>query len=831
MGAAGALRGKMGTRIIIVGGVAGGATAAARLRRLDEEAEIIVLERGSDVSFANCGLPYHIGGEIAAREALLVQTKAGLTKRFRLDIRTRSEALRIDRELQTVWIRDLESDREYSERYDFLLLSPGATPLVPPLKGVGDVDFYTLRTMGDMDRINARITAGARSALIVGAGYIGIELAENLRRRGLEVKLLDRLTQVMPLFDPEIARRIEESLGAAGVQLLLGAEVEQLLPDQGRVRAQLRDGSLHSADLLIFAAGVKPDTRLAAESGLVLSEQGAIVVDERMRSSDPLIYAVGDAVQLADLVSGGAAHVPLAGPANRQARIAADNICGRDSRYSGAQGTSILRVFDITAGMTGASEKRLKQRALPYRKVYVHRGHHVGYFPGAQQLTLKLLFEPGGGRVLGAQVVGAEGVDKRLDVLATAIRARMTVRDLQLLELAYAPQFGAAKDPINIAGDAAAHLLDGDDEFVEPEELLRNPQGWTVIDVREPAEHQAGHIPGSVLLPLGEIRTRWHEIPREKPVAVYCAVGQRGYYASRILRQKGLPARNLNGGFTSYRTFASAEQPQEPRRAPQPPSTPRPAGSAIADDGASERVQQLDLRGLQCPGPLACLADAAKRLPPGTRISAVADDQGFAADLKAWCSAGGHELTGIEQRGRELRASIVLQQPGSGSAPAPSSAVSGSKTLVVFSGELDRVLAAFVIANAAADLGDKVTMFFTFWGLNALRRAPSRRIRKPLLDAMFGWMMPRGASRLKLSKLHMAGIGTALMRKVMRDKRVADLPAMITQAQSKGVRIVVCTMSMNVMGLQQEELIEGVEFGGAAAYLAQASQSGVNLFI
>ena len=836
----------MSKRILIIGGVAGGATAAARIRRLDENAEIIMIERGTDVSFANCGLPYHIGGEISARQALIVQSKEALAKRFRLDIRTRTEARHIDRSQKTVLLRDLETEREYVERYDTLLLSPGAAPLVPPIPGAGDVEFFTLRSLTDMDRINVRIAAGAKSALVVGAGYIGVELAENLRKRGLDVTMVDLAAQVMPIFDPEIAARLAESLQAGGVKLILRTQVARLSRDGVRVAAELSTGATLTADMLVFAIGVKPETGLAAEAGLSLSPQGALIVDEHLRTSDPAIYAVGDAIQIRDFVSGAPAHVPLAGPANRQARIAADTICGRESRYRGAQGTSMVRVFSLNAGMTGASEKRLLQQGRSYRKVYIHRPHHVTYFPGAQSLTLKLLFDPQSERVLGAQAVGGNGVDKRIDVLATAIRAGMSLRDLQELELAYAPPFGAAKDPINIAADAAAHLLDGDDDFVESEEILRNPEGWTVVDVREPEEFAAGHLPDALHIPLGTLRERAHEIRTEKPIAVYCAVGQRAYYASRILRQKGVPVRNLNGGYTTFRLFSKIEK-DGAAAAPSPsagaallsvqPQPARPAptalnccGTAIGDSGRAEAVQQLDLRGLQCPGPLAALTQTARSVPAGTSISAVASDPGFAADVRAWCEKGGHTLRGVEQRGADYVASITL---GGTTAQAPGGApvVLTDKTFVVFSGDLDRVLAAFVIANAAADMGDQVTLFFTFWGLNALRRKPQKPVQKSLLDAMFGAMMPRGAARLKLSKMNMGGMGTALMRKVMRDKNVDDLPTMIANARKKGVRIVVCTMSMNVMGLHAEELLEGVEFGGAAAYLASASKSGVNLFI
>lgn len=543
----------MPKKLVIVGGVAGGATAAARARRLDETAEIVLLERGHDVSFANCGLPYHIGGEIAQRGALLVQTPAGLDARFNLDVRIRSEVVRIDRTARRVHIRDLARDREYTEGYDALLLAPGAAAIVPPLPGINHPAICTLRNMADMDRIKERVEHRAQSAVVVGGGFIGLEMVENLRRRGLTVALVELLPQVMPPLDPEIAARLHRELAAQGVALHLADAVTEFADQGGRVRARLKSGAALEADLVVLAVGVRPESTLARAAGLTLSERGAIIVDEHMRTSDPHIYAVGDAVQVRDPVLGGDTVIPLAGPANRQARIAVDHIFGRPSRYRGTFGTSVVRVFNVTAALTGVTEKTLRQRGVAYKKVYVHRPQHVGYFPGAQLMTIKLLFAPTDGKILGAQIVGGAGVDKRIDVLATAQQAGLTVMDLETLELAYAPQYGAAKDPVNIAGNVAANALRGDEDFVDPAELGDDAlPNWTILDVREPREFEAGHVPGAILIPLGQLRVRWEEIPTNKPLAVYCAVGQRAYYATRILRAKGLHPRNIAGGFTMY---------------------------------------------------------------------------------------------------------------------------------------------------------------------------------------------------------------------------------------------------------------------------------------
>ena len=543
----------MTEKLVIVGGVAGGATAAARARRLSEDAEIIMLERGPDIAFANCGLPYHVGGAIRQRQALLVQTKAEMQQRFNLDIRTGHEVLAVKRGSQTIRVRELETGREYDESYETLLLSPGAAPIRPPIAGADHPAVFTLRNMVDMDRIKEAVDAGAKRAVVVGGGFIGLEMAENLRCRKLEVALVELLPQVMPPLDPEIAERLHVELREHGVNLHLEDAAEQFVANGDALRVRLRSGTTIDADLVILAVGVRPDTKLAADAGLELNERGAIIVDDHMRTSDPAIYAVGDAIQVIDPVLGGETMIPLAGPANRQARIAADNIFGRHSTYRGTQGTSVLGLFGVTAASTGASEKTLRAREIPFQKIYVHRGQHVGYYPGAESMMIKLLFAPEDGRVLGAQIVGGEGVDKRIDVIALAMQARMTVHDLEEAELAYAPQFGAAKDPVNIAGFVAANALRGDERFVYAEDLGEAERAkWTIVDVRSPLEFNTGHIAGAVNIPLPELRARWKELPPGKPIATYCGVGQRAYYANRILRQCGVECANIAGGLVTY---------------------------------------------------------------------------------------------------------------------------------------------------------------------------------------------------------------------------------------------------------------------------------------
>jgi NADPH-dependent 2,4-dienoyl-CoA reductase/sulfur reductase-like enzyme/rhodanese-related sulfurtransferase len=545
-------------RILIVGGVAGGASAAARARRLNEDAEIVLFERGPNVSFANCGLPYHLGGVIAERSKLLVQTPESLNARFDLDVRVNTEVMAIDAEAQVVVARNLKTGRETRERYDALVLSPGAEPVRPPIPGADHGRVFTLRNLGDMDAILQAITGeGAARALLVGAGFIGLELAEQLRHRGLAVTLVEKLPHVLSVADPEMVVALQEELTANGVDLRLGRSVAAFEPDGPGLAAVLDDGSRISADLAILGVGVRPETRLAREAGLALGPTGGILVDERMRTSRANIYAVGDAVEVQDFTSGDPALVPLAGPANRQGRIAAEVILGRDSRYLGTQGTAICKVFGQCFAMTGLSEPSLVRKGLPFHRIYVHPADHATYYPGAQAISLKLLFEPGSGRILGAQAVGRAGVDKRIDVLATAQRAGMTVYDLENLELCYAPPYGSAKDVINMAGFVAANVLRGDVELWEPEELADPTGEQMLVDVRTFQENARGTIPGAHCAPVDELRDRLEEFPKDKELLVFCQVGLRGYVAARLLAQHGFRVRNLAGGYRRYQMWAA----------------------------------------------------------------------------------------------------------------------------------------------------------------------------------------------------------------------------------------------------------------------------------
>jgi len=542
-------------KIVIVGGVAGGASAAARARRLSEDAQILLVERGPDVSFANCGMPYYIGGEITERDNLLVVTPQRLRERFKLDVRVRTSAQAIDRGAKKLRLRDLDSGQEYDESYDKLILAPGAAPLRPALTGIDSPGVFTLRNLQDMDRIKKRIE-GIDHAVVIGAGFIGLELVENFVRRGIAVTVIELQDQVLPPFDKEMTTPIAEELRRRGVTLLLGDSAESFTQDGTGLVVQLKSGRKLDAGLVVLGVGVRPESGLAVAAGLEVGSRGGIRVNEHLQTIDPDIYAVGDAIEVKDVVTGAATQVPLAGPANRQGRIAAEHIFGLPSRYRGTQGTAIVRVFDLAAAMTGASEKVLRRAERAFRKVYVHPAQHASYYPGAEAMTLKLLFEPDTGRVLGAQAVGKEGVDKRIDVLAVAIQAGMTVYDLEQLELAYSPQYGSAKDAVNMAGFVAAGLLRGEHPQINVEDVLALPSAERplLLDVRTPQEFAAGRLPNAVNIPVDELRGRLGELP-QRPIAAYCQVGQRGYLATRILNQAGFAAVNIGGGYKTFKLF------------------------------------------------------------------------------------------------------------------------------------------------------------------------------------------------------------------------------------------------------------------------------------
>ncbi len=539
-------------RVLIVGGVAGGASCAARLRRLDESCEIVVFDRGPYVSFANCGLPYYVGNVIADERQLLVASRELFQQRFNIDVQTMTEVRAIHRADRTLTVCDLKTGALRTERYDVLVLAPGASPVRPPCAGVDLPGVFSVRSIPDSRAIRSWIEQkGPVKAVVVGGGLIGLEMVENLVQRGLQVCLLEKLDHILPPLDPEMSSWVVEHLEAHGVEVHVGDGLDHIEPDDAGLCVVTEKGHRHVAGLVILALGVKPEVHLARDAGLAIGPRGGILVDSQMRTSDPYIWAVGDAVETQDVVTGQETILPLAGPANRQGRIAADSIAGRPSKFRGVQGTAIVGVFGLTVACTGATEKGLRRiGASNFTAIYLHPGHHAGYFPGAKPIHLKLLFSLDDGKVLGAQAVGQEGVDKRIDVLATAIQFGGTVDDLAEAELCYAPQYGAAKDPVNLAGMIAQNVLHGDVELADWATLDRGSA--LLLDVREPDEFAAGHIPNAVSIPLSQLRTRYRELPRDRSVYVYCGVGQRAYFAARFLRHHGFQAANLSGGYTTY---------------------------------------------------------------------------------------------------------------------------------------------------------------------------------------------------------------------------------------------------------------------------------------
>ena len=814
-------------KIVIIGGVAGGASCAARLRRLDEEANIIMFERGEYISYANCGLPYHVGDVIKSRDALLLQSPEAMKKKYNIDVRVKNEVTSIDRENKKVTVRRLDSGETYEETYDTLVISTGSSPVRPPIPGIGSSRIRTLWTVPDTDRIRALIKENKiKTAAVIGGGFIGLEMAENLRHAGLSVSLIEMLDQVMTPVDYEMAQLLHEHILQNGVDLHLSDGVAAFEDQDGSVAITLKSGKTISSELVILSIGVRPNSELAKAAGLSVNERGGIVVDEYLRTSDPDIYAVGDVIQVDDLIFQEPAMVPLAGPANKQGRIAADNIAGAQETYKKTQGTSVAKVFDLAVASTGANEKALIKRGLQkgrdYESIIITQNSHAGYYPGAVPITLKLLFSTDGKKIFGAQIVGRDGVDKRIDTLAVSIRLGAGISDLKSLELAYAPPFSSAKDPVNMAGFVAENLITGKVAFSSWDAVEQNPE-TVLLDVREDAELMAFSLPNAKHIPLGQLRSRLKELDPSKKIIVFCAIGVRAYNAARLLMQNGFHNVKLYPGgarfYQSTHYTAEGVLPSEQ--------------TVYSDSGQMETkniptsAMRLDCSGMQCPGPIMKVFETMKEMPDGAVMEVSASDPGFTRDIGAWCRRTGNELMACELRGKDY---VALVKKGTPAAPVKTEAAEG-KTIIVFSGDLDKVLASFIIANGAAAMGRPVTMFFTFWGLTALRKSEKQPVRKSLVESMFGFMLPRGSKKLKLSKMNMGGMGTAMMKKIMNDKNVDSLETLIQKAMKSGVKIVACTMSMDVMGIRSEELIDGVELGGVGAYLGDAEESNVNLFI
>ncbi len=830
-------------KLVVIGGVAAGMSTAARARRLDESAEIVVLEKSHHVSFANCGLPYHIGGVIKERDRLLLQTPESLRESLNLDVRTAHEVLSIDPKSKSLQVRNLETGAEYTESYDKLAYCPGAEAMRPPIPGLDLPGVHVLRRIGDMDQIKKRVdfeleeqVAGRRGpvqAVVVGAGYIGLEMAENLAHIGVKVTVVELSDQILPPIDKEMSIPVENHLRGRGIKLHLSTAAAAISEKGKSLLVELTSGVMLDADLVVMSAGVRPATALAKAAGIELGERGGIKVDAHMQTNIPDIYAAGDVVETPHTVLPGQWLAPLAGPANRQGRVVGENVCGRSTTYKHTQGTSIVKVFDMVAGGTGATEKQLIREGVLYRKIHIHPSGHAGYYPGTSTMHIKLLFD-NSGRILGAQACGFDGVDKRLDVLATALRSGMSVFELQDVELSYAPPFGSAKDPINMAGFVASNVLLGDIKLWYAEQYPDQTAGKLLVDVRTKDEYDIWHIPGAENVPLAKFRELTEDWDRSQPIRLYCGVGFRSYLAYRSLVQRGFTdVETLSGGSTTFRYYHEVTSETEALPAPvlnyaetESLFKRAPAASGITVD--------LDCTGLACPGPIMKLSEKVKDLKPGDEITIHVSDPGFANDGPAWCSRNGHELVAMVPEGSGYAATI--RKGGAGAlvaAQAAATSIAGpSKTsFVVFSGDLDKLIASFIIANGALAMGEEVSMFFTFWGLNSLRKKNPPRRQKKLMEKMFSTMMPSGADSLKLSQMHMAGAGTAMIKSVMKKHNVQSLPELMAAAQKGGARIIACTMTMDLLGIAPSDLMDGIEFGGVASFLGEAAESQTTLFI
>lgn len=819
----------MGNKVLIVGGVAGGASAAARLRRLDENIEIVMFERGEYISFANCGLPYYIGGSIKEREKLLVQTPEAMKDRFNIDVRVNSDVTSIDTENKMVKVVSKDKGT-YEESYDYLVLSPGAKPIRPSIEGIDSDRIYTLRNVPDTDKIKKAVDEqGVKRAVVIGGGFIGIEMAENLRERGVEVTLVEAAPHLLTPFDSEMASIVEKELNENGVSLVLNNGVKGFDDKKNEIDVQLNDGTVINSHMVILAIGVTPDTAFLKDTDIKLGERGHILVDEHMRTSADGVFAVGDAILVKDYVLGNDVAIPLAGPANRQGRIAADNIAGIASSYKGSLGTSILKVFSLAAASTGNNERNLKKLGKEYKVAYVHPMSHASYYPGATQLSIKLIHDLDG-RILGAQAVGYDGVDKFIDVIATTMKFNGTVEDLTELELAYAPPFLSAKSPANMVGFVAQNNLRGAVELFTIRDLKNfDEKDALLLDVRDVVEVENGLINGAINIPVNELRSRIEELPKDKEIWVYCAVGLRGYIASRILMQNGYKVKNLTGG---YKSFSQGNFKAKLVNMDNNSN----GGEEEAMDKDNTRVVELDACGLCCPGPLMQVKSSMDRLNNGDVLKIKASDAGFYEDIKAWGRRTGNEVISVSKECGLIYATLkkgnsqVISTNDKNINNVPLGQNDG-KTMVVFSGDLDKAIASFIIANGAASMGKKVTMFFTFWGLNILRKPEKVKVKKNVIEKAFGMMMPRGSKKLGLSNMNMGGMGAKMIRMVMKDKNIQSLEDLMKAAIDNGVNIVACTMSMDVMGISKEELIDGVNFGGVGYYLGEADEANVNLFI
>ena len=808
-------------KVLIVGGVAGGASTAARLRRLDENLEIIMFERGEYVSFANCGLPYHIGGVIQNRESLLIQTPESLKARFNLDVRVNSEVVGVNGKDKKVKVKT-KNGEEYEENFDFLVLAPGAKSILPVVKGIENKKIFTLRNINDMDKIKAEIkNYNVKKATVVGGGYVGIETAENLKHLGIDTTLIEAVPHILASFDSEISNILEYELINNGINLLTSEKVIEFQEDKDEVIIKLESGKSVTTDMVILSIGVSPDTEFLQNSGINLGERGHILVNEKLETNIDGIYALGDSIIVKNYITNQDVAIPLAGPANRQGRIVAGNIVGRNEKYKGSLGTAIIKIFELTGASTGLNERSLKQLNIPYEKVYLHPNNHATYYPGATAISIKALYNKENRQILGAQAVGISGVDKFIDVIAISIKFKATIDDLTELELAYAPPFLSAKSPANMLGFIGQNIEDNLLEQVFMKDLENyNEKETIILDVREKLELISGKLNDSINIPLSELRKRYTELPKDKEIWTYCAVGLRGYIASRFLTQKGYKVKNLAGGIkieekelikTQEETFSNKEN---------------------SDYNVDKEDEYLDLSGLSCPGPLVKIKEKIDKLQESEKLKVKVSDPGFYNDIQAWSKVTKNSLLSLDKKDRLTYATLQKGQASKVVVKEQENVIiedNSNMTMVVFSGDLDKAIAAFIIANGALTMDKKVTMFFTFWGLSILKK--KNLAKKSFIEKMFAMMLPKNSQDLPVSKMNFFGIGAKMIRSVMKKKNIMSLEELMKKAKDLGVNITACTMSMDVMGISKEELIDGINYGGVGQYLGEAEKSNNNLFI
>ena len=766
---------------------------------------------------------------IAEREKLFVQTPQAFGKRFNIDVRTQSEVVAVHPAEKTVDIRTSDG-KAYTEHYDKLLLSPGASPVRPPLPGIDNEGIFTLRNVNDTDAIKGYLQQHkVKRAVIIGAGFIGLEMAENLQEAGAEVAVVEMANQVMAPIDFSMASLVHEHLLQKGVRLYLEKAVDAFERTANGLEVIFKSGERLSADMVLLSIGVRPNTSLATEAGLEIGEMRGIKVNDYLQTSDEHIYAVGDAIEFRHPLTDKPWLNYLAGPANRQARIVADNmVFGNEVTYEGAIGTSIAKVFDMTVAASGLPAKRLKQAGIDYLSATIHSGSHAGYYPDALQMSIKITFSPTDGKLLGAQIVGYNGVDKRIDEFSQVIKHNGTVYDLMALEQAYAPPFSSAKDPVAVAGYVAGNILNGKMHPLYWRELqVADLSKITLVDVRTPDEFALGSLKGAVNIPLDDMRERMQEIPQDKPVYLYCGVGLRGYLASNILLMNGYKeVKNLIGGLKLYKA-ATAPLPE-----------PKIFTATLSDGGKqvvpstvipSIKAIKVDACGISCPGPIMKLKKSMEELADGERLEIVATDAGFPRDAEAWCQTTGNRFVSVHSGGGKYQ--VIVEKNTPQMCTTETCKADKGKTFILFSDDLDKVLATFVLANGAVATGEKVTIFFTFWGLNAIKKMNKPAVKKDFFGKMFGMMLPSSSLKLKLSKMNMGGMGSKMMRYIMNKKNIESLESLREQAIQNGVEFIACQMSMDVMGVKREELLDNVTIGGVATYMNRAEQANVNLFI